>query len=790
MKAVILVIDDQPIMAKALKRQVEQIIDTENYKVESCVDVEKAFEIIYKAKDRGDEIPLIICDFIMPNMDGAAFIKKAHEILPATLKVLLSAQVNLDEIAGFIDYESMYKFVKKPWNKIDLVTLVNSALNTYHNREDLKNRDLIHVKDELLFELSELLESKRHKLQLAFESCKFYLWEWDIDDDKIIYDGNFIELLGYDKSNITNRSSLLSIIHPYDKPKVMLDLNRMIIGESDQTYIKCRIKGKEENYIWVETRGVLVKTDTGKRIVSAVTQDIDMSERIQLKIEENEFLFRTFFDKMSSGAIISRLILDEESGKIIDLECIDINSYAEKFFEKEKNSSIGCMMRDLLNEHITPKFYDFLNLIYKTQEAHYIQSSFLINDKYIGLYGFPFPNSKDKIAFIFNDMTERYNWELHIQKAKTEADENVRMKNAFIANMSHEIRTPMSQIIGFAELLKDSSFEPEERAQFADIIVKKSHQMMKLVNDIVDISKIEANQINLSKTDISINAIMLDLYYTFEQNLAESEKNIKLICNTSLADEKIIYYTDGMRFKQIMTNLIDNAIKFTNEGFVEFGYELTDGYPVFYVKDTGIGIEAEKTDKIFMAFEQADNSYTRNYEGVGLGLSICNLLTIMLGGNLLVESELGKGSKFFFSLPNEHQVNTLNKSTKNDLLQKKFEDSNFLLVSNSSDEIYYFQKIADINGFTLYNSNDKKGALEIINHQKIDFLIVDLVFSKTDCVELVKNVTESHKDIKIIALTSVTNKTTKDKLIISGFDGVLVKPYDYNDFVKLVYSLI
>jgi signal transduction histidine kinase/CheY-like chemotaxis protein len=790
MKAVILVIDDQPIMAKALKIQLEQIIDAENYQVESCIEVEQAFEIIHKAKETGEEIPLIICDFIMPTMDGAEFIKKAHEILPSTLKVLLSAQVDLDEIAGFIDYESMYKFVKKPWNKIDLGTLVNSALNTYHNRDDIKNKELIHVKDELLFELSELLENKRHKLQLAFESCKFYLWEWNIEDDTITYDGFFIDLLGYDKSTITNRESLLSIIYEEDKPKVILELHKMIAGKSDQINIKCRLKAKNNDYIWVETRGVLVLSDTGKRVVSAVTQDIDSSERNQLKIEENEFLFRTFFNKMSSGAIIGHLILDKETDTIIDLECIDINSYAEGFFEKDKSQLIGCLIKDLLNEYITPKFYDFLNLIYKTQEVHFIQSSFLINNKHIDLYGFPFPNAKDKIAFIFNDMTERYNREQHIQKAKIEADENVRMKNAFIANMSHEIRTPMSQIIGFAELLKDSSFEPEERAQFSDIIVKKSHQMMKLLNDIVDISKIEANQIKLSKADISINSIMLELNYIYIDYLNDIGKDLKLICNTPLSDDQIIYYTDSVRFKQIMSNLIENAIKYTNEGFVEFGYELSESLPRFYVKDTGIGIAADNIDKIFLAFEQADTSYTRNYEGAGLGLSICNLLTIMLGGNLLVESELGKGSKFYFSLPAEHSTNTTTKTLAMDIMPFKLENKDFVFISNSKDEIYYLQKLAELNRFTIHNAKDKNAVLDLIGNTKIDILIIDLIFLETEYAELMNNVKQVDNNIKIIALTSVSNRTTKDKLISLGFNGVLIKPYDQNDFFMLVTSLI
>ncbi len=790
MKAVILVIDDQPVMAKALKKQLEQIVDSDNYQVESCVEVEQAFEIIHRAKDSGEEIPLIICDFIMPTMDGAEFIKKAHEILPSTLKVLLSAQVDLDEIVGFIDYESMYKFVKKPWNKIDLDTLVNSALNTYHNREDLKHKELIHVKDELLFELSELLESKRHKLQLAFESCKFYLWEWNIENDTITYDGFFNDLLGYDKSTIKNRESLLAIIHEEDKTKVVLELHKMISGKITQIGLKCRLKRRDQNYIWVETRGVLVMSEKGDRIVSAVTQDIDKSERNQLKIEENEFLFRTFFDKMSSGAIISQLQIDETTNRVIDLECIDINSYAAEFFEKDKNTLMGSLLKDLLNALITPKFYDYVNLIYQTQEAHYIQSSFMVNHKHIDLYGFPFPNSKDRIAFIFNDMTERYNWEQHIQKSKTEADENVRMKNAFISNMSHEIRTPMSQIIGFAELLKDPSFDTTERSQFADIIVKKSHQMMKLVNDIVDISKIESNQISLTKTDVSINAIMLELNYTFKLFLEESDKDIKLICNTPLADDKIIYYTDGARFKQVMTNLIENAIKYTNSGYVEFGYEITEAYPVYYVKDTGIGIAEGKIDKIFMAFEQADNSYTRNYDGVGLGLSICNLLTIMLGGNLLVETELGKGSKFYFSLPSEYLVNTMERISSADYMKNKLVNSTFLLFSGSNDEIYYFKKVADINKFKLFCCNDKKTALDNIYSNQIDYIIVNHQYLKMVYGDFVRKVKEINKDIKIIAISSVSHKNTKQELIYAGFAGVLIKPYDSDDFLKLVYSLL
>jgi len=235
---------------------------------------------------------------------------------------------------------------------------------------------------------------------------------------------------------------------------------------------------------------------------------------------------------------------------------------------------------------------------------------------------------------------------LKLQKAEEKAEESDRLKSSFLANMSHEIRIPMNGILGFTELLKEHDLTGSDREKYIDIIEKSGTRLLSIINDIIDLSKIESNQIETLVSNINISkqiAGLLD-FFTIE---AES-KGIKLFFNKS---EEILTYSDPVKLNCILTNLIKNAIKFTDSGSIEVGYALSEEYIKFYVKDSGCGIEKKKCKIIFDRFRQLENSCTRNYKGAGLGLAISKGYVEILGGKIWVESELGIGSIFYFTLP-------------------------------------------------------------------------------------------------------------------------------------------
>jgi len=240
-----------------------------------------------------------------------------------------------------------------------------------------------------------------------------------------------------------------------------------------------------------------------------------------------------------------------------------------------------------------------------------------------------------------------------LEAAKLKAETADKLKSAFLANMSHEIRTPMNAILGFADLLIDPELTHEEVKEYVNHITSSGEMLLTLIEDIIDISKIEADQLKINISDCNINKTLEDLQATFEQYKIKLQKTNTEI-RTQFALDSLILKTDIQRFKQIVSNLVGNAIKFTQNGFVEYGYEIDPqhiGFIKFYVKDSGIGIPENLLEVIFERFRKIDESQTKTFGGTGLGLAISKRLVEMLNGKIWVDSTLNTGSAFYFTLP-------------------------------------------------------------------------------------------------------------------------------------------
>lgn len=236
-----------------------------------------------------------------------------------------------------------------------------------------------------------------------------------------------------------------------------------------------------------------------------------------------------------------------------------------------------------------------------------------------------------------------------LRRALVKAEESDKLKTAFLQNITHEIRTPLNGILGFSKLLQDKDITKEEINEFTDVIRESGNRLLEIVNNVLDISKIETGQIQIFNQSFSINSIVSDLYVKFNSQAAK--KGLEFYCHKYLDDVNSLINNDEAKIHQINSNLINNAIKFTKSGRIDFGYEVKDDLVVFYIKDTGIGISPENMKHIFDRFTQVDLSITRGYEGAGIGLAICKGFVELLGGKIWVESDIHKGSTFFFSTP-------------------------------------------------------------------------------------------------------------------------------------------
>lgn len=261
------------------------------------------------------------------------------------------------------------------------------------------------------------------------------------------------------------------------------------------------------------------------------------------------------------------------------------------------------------------------------------------------------------IVGIGRDITKSVKERKDLEKAKKEAEKADQLKSTFLANLSHEIRTPLNGILGFSQFLKQKKHSEEKQNKYLDIILSNGKNLLMLINDIIDISMIESNQLSIKKRKFNLNELLDNIKTGFDYQIKQKNKSIRLTVHKELKDGDDEFLSDDFRISQILSNLISNSLKFTESGEIQFGYKHINHNLEFFVSDTGIGIDKEQQKDIFKRFRQVDESMTRRYGGTGLGLSICRGLVQLLKGQIWVKSESGRGATFYFTIPTEYSVN-------------------------------------------------------------------------------------------------------------------------------------
>lgn len=466
----------------------------------------------------------------------------------------------------------------------------------------------------------------------------------------------FCNFLGYTEEELIGRT-ISDITHPEDVGIGMNELVELISGNIDSARMQKRYICKNGNIVWGEINICLVHDAKHQpAYFLPIILDITEHKKAQDAIIESEEKFRSITEQ--TGDLIS---LADNWGNINYA-----SSASKELFYYSPEEMCGHNFVEFLDDPdilIASSF--FKDMLEQGKKAKDLELRMKRKDGSIFLGSLNGSvckiGSQNAVIVNIRDVTERKKAEQELMEAKEKAIVSDRLKSAFLANMSHEIRTPMNGILGFAGLLKEPDVLKEKQKLYLDIIEKSGIRMLNIINDIIDISKIESGEMQTLITETDVNEKIQDLYYFFKPEV--ESKGLKFQYKTSLPSEKSIVKTDGEKLFAVLINLVKNAIKFTNQGYIEIGYELKQienknqrilnihEELEFFVKDSGIGIHSDYTEFIFERFRQGSESLNRSYEGAGLGLAISKAYIEMLGGTIRVESEKGKGSAFYFTIP-------------------------------------------------------------------------------------------------------------------------------------------
>lgn len=659
------------------------------------------------------------------------------------------------------------------------------------------------------------------------------------------------DILGYTKEELTGMR-FHDFTHPGDIDESILLVRDLLNGQDRTRKLQKRYIHKNGSIVWAYTSIYLHKSSTGENLFFITQlQDITILKNQEYKLKEkndeieaqneeyrqlNEELVKakttlesreknlievqkvanlgSYLLDIPSGMWTSSAILDEIFG--IDESFVrSVEGWVSIVHESEQQDMLNYFLTDVLAKkgtfdleyrirRISDKAERWVhgkgklafdasgnpvNMIGTIQDiTGRKKSEFMIrekteeieaqNEEYLSLNE-ELSESINKINVINQELAE----------AKTKAEDADKLKSAFLANMSHEIRTPMNGILGFSGMLSNPDLDKEKQMQFIRIIQDCSNQLLTLIDDLIDIAKIESNQVKIEISSTCLNDVLFEVYSLFKPKTDIA--GLELFLSPGLLDSRSYVMTDEIRLKQVLINLMSNAIKFTTKGYVKFGYVILGEFIEFYIEDTGIGIPREYYEIIFDRFRQVGSEGKKRYGGTGLGLSISKSLVSLLGGKIWVESELNKKSVFYFTIPNHT-------AGENDQVYKRigtgikpaFEKLVTILVAEDEQmNFLFFAEIFNNMNVKLLRAVDGEEAIRIFkDNPDIDIVLMDLKMPGINGFDAAREIRKIRKDVCIIAQTAYAQSSDKFKAIQAGCDDYISKPINTIELFRIIHK--
>ena len=396
---------------------------------------------------------------------------------------------------------------------------------------------------------------------------------------------------------------------------------------------------------------------------------------------------------------------------------------------------------------------------------------------------------------ISRDITRLTQMYEELVKANMEAEASSRLKSSFLANISHEIRTPLNSVVGFSNLLLSDSLSREVKEEYIEHINHNSEKLLQIIGDIIDLSRLESSQIEITYEEASVISIVNEVAEEVKQVIQRNEKPIIMSVKNLLEDNGDLIFTDKIWLKRVLNHLMDNAVKFTLDGSIELSYCREDQFLVFKIKDTGIGINRENLARIFEEFRQEINGHRRPFEGLGIGLTLAKEVVERMGGSISVQSEKGVGSEFSFTIPYRPAGSTKTKIKpvidEQAQMSLNWSSKKCLLVDDNKDVLLYLKRILLDTGINIITARSGVEAIKIIkNDESIDVVLLDMQMPEMNGIEATKMIRTIKKDLPIIAQTAFIFEDDKDIILQAGCDACLIKPIRKEHLLAVMTSFI
>jgi PAS domain S-box-containing protein len=644
------------------------------------------------------------------------------------------------------------------------------------------------------------LEETDYRLQLALKAANMGVWEWDIESGIVKWDEHMPELFGGPGATFSGTTEAYSSrIYESDRKQVWATINAAIESKKDFE-VEHRVVWDEGSVHWILGRGRATYDAKGKPAkILGVALDIDSRKEAEEAITSSEERFRTLFEQSPLSIEIhapdGALVRTNESWRRLWNIPFDHIPEVMRTYNVLKDQALE---KKGIIQFIRAGFAGSFS---KTPPVLYDPADVGVTGRprWIETHISPILNSDgslSEVAIIHEDITERKEAEEAILAAKEAAEAANQAKTQFLANMSHEIRTPLGAMLGFAQLMLDDESASETQKNSLRTITRNGEQLYRLINELLDISKVESNKLEVEKSKFDLEEVIRDV--TALLSLRAEQKGVEF----SVETEGLLpatAYTDPVRFRQILMNVIGNAVKFTEKGKVTVVLKLrdknVDGVASLEVKvqDTGIGIPSKEIPRLFQPFVQADQANSRKFGGSGLGLYLSKKFAQGLGGDLeLVEAPEGKGSIFIAtvdigrveeepSLKISADVGThkVKKTVaQNPSATTRLDGVHVLVVDDSPDNLELTKRYLSAVGAKVEIALGAKKAFEFLSKQQFDVIVMDIQMPEIDGYQAVRRLRNENYRKPIIALTAHAMKGERERCLDAGFDGYLVKPID------------